>query len=138
MPPDRETWLNATVEETLDPDPPICHPHHHLRDYPHNRCLLDDLLRDTGSGQTVVQTVFVECVFMYRTDGPDEVKPVGETEFIQGVADWKRTWRPVPTGFAAYDELACQNCRGAGAILSAPHRTIRGGSLHIREQFPGR
>lgn len=87
MPPDREAWLNVTVEEVLDPDLPICDPHHHLWDYPHHRYLLEDLLRDTGSGHNVQQTVFVECVSMYRTDGPDEMKPVGETEFVQGVAD---------------------------------------------------
>lgn len=87
MPSDREAWLNATVEEVLDSDLPICDPHHHLWDYPHNRYLLDDLLRDTGSGHNVQQTVFVECVSMYRTDGPDEMKPVGETEFVQGVAN---------------------------------------------------
>lgn len=87
MPPDREAWLNVTVEEVLDPNLPICDPHHHLWDYPHHRYLLEDLLRDTGSGHNVQQTVFVECVSMYRTDGPDGMKPVGETEFVQGVAD---------------------------------------------------
>ena len=27
-------WLNLTQEEPLDPELPICDPHHHLWDYP--------------------------------------------------------------------------------------------------------
>ena len=82
-----ETWLNLTVEDPIDPDLPICDPHHHLWDRPNDRYLLDDLLKDTGSGHNIVKTVFVECRSMYRNEGPEELKPVGETEFVQGVAD---------------------------------------------------
>src|SRR6185503_17382104 len=31
-------------------------------------------------------TVFIEARAMYRADGPDEFKPVGEVEFVQGLA----------------------------------------------------
>ena len=31
-------------------------------------------------------TVFVECRSMYRADGPEEMRPVGEVEFVQGLA----------------------------------------------------
>ena len=79
-------WLALTSEETLEPDLPICDPHHHLWDHPGNRYLLDDVLEDTGSGHAVVKTVFVECNSMYRHDGPAEMRPVGETEFVQGIA----------------------------------------------------
>ena len=41
---------------------------------------------DTGAGHNVVETVFVECMAEYRTDGPAELRPVGETEFVAGVA----------------------------------------------------
>jgi L-fuconolactonase len=34
----------------------------------------------------IVSTVFVECRSMYRQDGPEAMKPVGETEFVQGIA----------------------------------------------------
>jgi L-fuconolactonase len=87
-----ENWLDRTVEETIEPDLPICDPHHHLWDHPNlaaykdHRYLLDELLADTGSGHHVVSTVFVECSSMYRKDGPEEMKPVGETEFVNGVA----------------------------------------------------
>ena len=84
---DLETWLNLTVEDPIDPDLPICDPHHHLWDRPNNRYLLDDVLQDTGSGHNIVKTVFVECKAEYRNDGSEAFKPVGETEFVQSLAD---------------------------------------------------
>ena len=50
------------------------------------RYAIDDLHADTGDGHRVEHTVFVECRSSYRTDGPDELRPVGETEFVAGVA----------------------------------------------------
>src|SRR5262249_56703533 len=74
------------MEEILEPGRPICDPHHHLWDHPGRRYLLDELLADTGSGHHVVSTVFVECMSMYRAGGAPELRPVGETEFVNGVA----------------------------------------------------
>ena len=50
------------------------------------RYLLDELLADTGSGHNVIATVFVECGAMYKADGPVELRPIGETEFVNGIA----------------------------------------------------
>lgn len=83
---DKQAWLAQVNEDIIDPDRPICDPHHHLWDHPDSRYLLDELLADTGSGHNVVSTVFVECASMYRADGPRELRPVGETEFVQGIA----------------------------------------------------
>ena len=83
---DREAWLAQVTEEVLEPDLPICDPHHHLWDYPGSRYLLDELLADIGSGHNVTSTVFMECGSMYRADGPKALKPVGETEFVNGIA----------------------------------------------------
>ncbi len=83
---DRDGWLAQVREETLEPDLPICDPHHHLWDHPESRYLLDELLADTGSGHNVVSTVFMECMAMYRADGPEALRPVGETEFVNGIA----------------------------------------------------
>ena len=83
---DRDTWLAQVAEEVLEPDLPICDPHHHLWDYPESRYLLDELLADIGSGHNVTSTVFMECGSMYRADGPEALKPVGETEFVNGIA----------------------------------------------------
>jgi L-fuconolactonase len=79
-------WLTQVQEAILAPDLPICDPHHHLWDHRESRYLLDELLTDTGSGHNVVSTVFVECASMYRADGPEPMRPVGETEFVNGVA----------------------------------------------------
>jgi L-fuconolactonase len=80
-------WLDqAAREEILEPDLPIVDPHHHLWQRGDHRYLLDELLADTGSGHNVVATVFEECHSMYRADGPAEMRPIGETEFVAGIA----------------------------------------------------
>ncbi|MEO5899415.1 MAG: amidohydrolase family protein [Ilumatobacteraceae bacterium] len=76
-------------EAVLDPDIPICDAHHHLwlargTAAPYT---LDELRADTGSGHNVVGTVFVECHSQYRTDGPVELRPVGEVEWVASVAE---------------------------------------------------
>ena len=81
----RADWLALTDEAVLEPELPIIDPHHHLWDRPGNRYLLDELLEDTNT-HNVRQTVFVECSSMYRADGPEELRVVGETEFVEGVA----------------------------------------------------
>ena len=86
MATDRDAWLALTEEEAIDPGLPICDPHHHLWDRSDNRYMLDELTRDLAGGHRVVQTVFVECHSMYRKDGPQDMAPVGETEFVQGIA----------------------------------------------------
>ena len=86
FPPNNEWLQKQQVEAILDPDLAIIDTHHHLWDYPNNRYLLDELARDLQSGHNVVATVFVECQAMYRKDGPDEMRPVGETEFVAGIA----------------------------------------------------
>ena len=93
-------------EAILEPDLPIVDPHHHLwdrRSAPVDRSvpprhgfeyvmrlapryLLDELLADIGGGHNVRATVYVQCGAMYRADGPEALKPVGETEFVNGVA----------------------------------------------------
>ena len=78
-------WLNLTQETALEPDLPIIDPHHHFWDRPNNRYMLEDLLEDTAA-HNVRQTVFVECTSMYRAAGPEELKVIGETEFVQGIA----------------------------------------------------
>ena len=82
----REDWLAAVREEILEPGLPIVDPHHHLWDFPAHRYLLPDLLADTGSGHRIESTVFIECTACYRADGPAELKTLGETEFVNGIA----------------------------------------------------
>ncbi len=81
-----DQWLARTVEDAIEPELPICDPHHHLWDHPTDRYLLDELHADTGAGHNVVRTVFVECMSAYRPDGPETMRPVGETEFVAEIA----------------------------------------------------
>ena len=94
-------------ETILEPELPIVDPHHHLWDRRlpplpspppptrHGfenvmrlapRYLHDELMADLTRGHNVIATVFVQCGSMYRVDGPAHLKPVGETEFVNGVA----------------------------------------------------
>jgi predicted TIM-barrel fold metal-dependent hydrolase len=91
-------------EEPLDPDLPICDAHHHFWDRAQNRYLLDELVADAG-GHNVVQTVFVECMSMYSADADTAHAPVGETEYVQGIA--------AQSASGAYGSM-----RAAAAIIS--------------------
>jgi L-fuconolactonase len=69
-------------EEPLEPQLPIVDPHHHLWDHPTNNYMMTELRSDTESGHRVERTVFVECGSGYRSDGPESMSFVGETEFV--------------------------------------------------------
>jgi len=84
-------WLALTQEPILEPDLPICDPHHHFWDFrtariPYQRYLLHELAADMQSGHNVRSTVFIEARAMYRAEGPEEMRPIGEVEFVQGLA----------------------------------------------------
>jgi len=85
-PAPRPAWLALRSEPIIDPELPIIDPHHHLWDR-NGGYLLDDLLADLGTGHNIVSTVFLQCAYAHRTDGPEAMRPVGETEFVAGVAD---------------------------------------------------
>jgi predicted TIM-barrel fold metal-dependent hydrolase len=83
----RPDWLATREEEILAPEQPIIDAHHHLYDRPDLRYLLDDLLADLRHSQHDLRaTVYVQARAMMRTEGPEAMKPVGETEFANGVA----------------------------------------------------
>jgi len=91
MPFGDNDWLALTQEPTLEPELPICDPHHHFWDLrpqsiPYQRYLLHELNADIYSGHNVRSTAFVEARSMYRSGGPEELRPVGEVEFVQGLA----------------------------------------------------
>jgi len=95
-------------EEILEPDLPIVDPHHHVWYLPdallegldqlegkdgkdiarmyrlHRRYLIDELLADLNSGHNVRATVFADAHTMYRAQGPDALKSLGEIEFVTG------------------------------------------------------
>lgn len=103
----RSTWLSPNVEEPIDPDLQICDSHHHLWDRPDCRYLLDELMKDIGAGHRISRTVFVECRSRYKDDGPEELRPVGETGFVQSIADQTASERAtlVANGIVGHADL---------------------------------
>ena len=106
MPYGGNDWLALTQEETLEPEMPICDPHHHFWDFrveriPYDRYLLHELAADVNSGHNIVSTVFVEARSMYRTDGGENFRSVGEVEFVQGLAAASASGLYGPTRAAA-------------------------------------
>ena len=112
--PGSAAWLDLAREAPIDPERAIIDPHHHLwpavGGRPHY--LLADLWADTGAGHNIVKTVFVECRAHHRADGPEHLKPVGETEFVARLARASRDG-------------------GGGAVIAGivGHADLRGGAL---------
>jgi len=80
-----EAWLERYREEVLEPDLPIVDPHHHLWDRG-SPYLLPEFLADIDTGHNILASVFVQCDAMYRADGDPDFAPLGETEFVNGIA----------------------------------------------------
>ncbi len=100
---------NTADEAPLEPGLAICDPHHHLWRRPDNPYLLDDFLRDASGGHRIVSSVAVECGAMYRDRGPPELRPVGETEFLESIAvenSLAEADTSVAVGIVAYADLA--------------------------------
>ena len=97
-----EAWLaTQPPEPILEPELPIIDTHHHLWDRDGHRYLLHELLADVRTGHNVVATVFIECDAMYRATGPEEMRPVGQTEFVAGQAAMSESGMYGPTRVAA-------------------------------------
>jgi len=79
-------WHATYTEAALEPELPIIDAHHHMWDRPPERYALDELQADFSTGHDIRASVFVECTAMFRADGPEALKPVGETEYVNGVA----------------------------------------------------
>jgi L-fuconolactonase len=105
QPSNNAAWLDLTQEETLEPDLPIIDPHHHLWDargahYVQQRYLMDEMAADMNSGHNIVATVFIECGTMFRANGPEHMRCVGETEFVGGIAAMSASGAYGPTRIA--------------------------------------
>ena len=83
----RREWLETTSEEILDPELPIVDAHHPIWAERGNNYQIDDFAEDLASGHNVISSVFAECHYSYFTDGPLELRPVGETKRISEIAD---------------------------------------------------
>lgn len=97
--PIRDAWLaKSPPEPIIEPALPIIDTHHHLWqrqgggargeswEVPEFRYLLHEFLADCATGHNIAGSVFLQCHAMYRATGPAPMKPVGETEFVAGIA----------------------------------------------------
>jgi predicted TIM-barrel fold metal-dependent hydrolase len=131
---------SVATEEVIDPALPIIDPHHHLWDRHGHRYLLDELLADSGQADAhgachnVRSTVFVECASMYRADGPEPLRPLGETEFVNGIAAMSTSGGYGPTRVAAGIVSFADLCLGAAVceVLQAHIGAARGRFRGIR------
>lgn len=127
-----QNWLDQVQEEALEPELPIIDPHHHLWDQKVGRVnpkyFLEEMLEDTNSGHNIVATVFIECGAMFRADSPDHLKPLGETEFVNGIAAQSASGIYGPTRVAAGIVGTMDWRRGAGvAEILDQHITLGSG-----------
>jgi len=83
----RPDWLAGLAEDAIDPGLPVIDAHHHLYDHtPGVKYLFDDMLTDINCGHNILSTVYVQGRAMQRVDSASNMKPIGETEFANGVA----------------------------------------------------
>jgi L-fuconolactonase len=97
----RPEWLALRHEEIIEPELPIVDAHHHFWNRDGIPYLLPELLADTNSGHNIVATVFMECKAMYRQDAPPALQPIGEVEFVNGIAAMSASGQFGPTRVAA-------------------------------------
>lgn len=125
-----EQWLALCQEQALDADVPIVDPHHHLWDRGGHTYLPQQFAADAGSGgHDLLASVYVECLSQYRGDGPAHLRPVGETEFVAGLAASPQpgTARPaIAAGIVAYADLSL--AEAVDEVLDA-HATAGRGRL---------
>lgn len=83
----RDAWLATRSEPILEPDLAIVDPHHHLWRRGEWTYEGDELLADLRSGHDIRATVFLQCGERHHQHGPESLRPVGETEYVRGVAE---------------------------------------------------
>ena len=100
--PPHAAWLaQRRPEAPLEPELPIVDAHHHLWERPDQRYLLPEFLAELNCGHNITATVFIQCHAMYRAGGPEALRPVGETEFVNGIAAMSASGNYGPTRIAA-------------------------------------
>lgn len=122
----------AGDDVAVEPDMPIVDPHHHLWDGvaalgPRGGRLYHapELLADLGAGHRIVQTVAIECGAHYFADGPESLRPVGETRFVVGAA------RGVAAGLCA-GIVGHADLRLGGAVTPALEAHVDAGQGRFR------
>lgn len=134
------------TETPVDPHIPIIDAHHRLYDHPsalvervmrRPRFFIEDYVDRVSEGHNVVASVVVASQSMYRADGPDHLRVVGDRVVRTSPSRWADSAPPVWVR-----HLLCRSarefrnpCRGVQAIRGANGRTFRGGPHHIRKEL---
>jgi L-fuconolactonase len=130
-----DSWLGELKEEVLEPDLPICDPHHHLWDCRpgavQGRYLLDEMLADVAGAHNIVSTVFIECGAMFKEDGPEAFRCVGEVEFVNGIAAMSASGNYGKTRIAA-GIVGTVDLRLGGAVADVLDAQIAAGGGRFR------
>lgn len=129
---DLAAWHALAPEEVIAPERPVIDAHHHMWHRPPEHFGPDQLIAELARGHDVRATLFVECSANYRPDGPDEFKPVGETEWVASVAaHYAEAPRKLCAGIVGYADLRAPNIR---AVLEAHAAAGDGRFRGIRQQ----
>lgn len=120
-------------EDVLEPELEIIDAHHHLWGpgvpWEPSTYLLDDFAADLDSGHRVIATVYIECGSRYRSNGPAELRPVGETEWAvstAAAAAARGIGTRIAAGIVAHADLAVGDA--VDAVLDA-HEAAGNGRL---------
>jgi L-fuconolactonase len=143
----REDWLKLTVEDAIEPELLICDPHHHLWYQAENSYTLEEFLKDISVGHNIVKTVFIESRMMLRNEGPDEIKPVGETEYVQKlVLSRQKGKTAVAAGIVGFTDLTLGSAvapvleahitAGKGRFRGIRYTTARDPKKEVKSRFP--
>lgn len=125
----RNEWLSLEQEPVIASDQPIFDSHHHLWDRPEGRYLVDDFMLDASVGHDVRASLFVQCTTGYLTDGPVEMRPLGEVETVLGGS---KNLPMHPIGIIAFADL--QLGSAVRPVLEALLETAAGKLCGIRNK----
>lgn len=83
-----DLWLATSEPEgVIEPDLPIVDAHQHMWWRPPEAYQAAEMFAEIErGGHRIEATVFVQCNAMYRADGPEALRPVGETDYVNGIA----------------------------------------------------
>jgi len=97
-------WPTAPSEPPIDPEFPIIDAHHHLWNVlgynplpPFTGEIFESMIREAG--HNVSATVYIQAPHSLRTDGPEHLRVLGETEYADAIG-------------ARYQESHSKICRG--------------------------
>jgi predicted TIM-barrel fold metal-dependent hydrolase len=127
--PVREEWLQRGQEQAIEPALPIVDAHHHFYDRPGWTYLHADYAADARSGHAVQASVYMQALTRYRADGPEALRPVGETAFVVASTAGART-PEIAKGIVGYADLRLG--AGVAAVLDAHAQAGRGRFRGVR------